>query len=329
MPIAVAVFAALVLLVIASDAFTNAVEWIGARFNLTRSAIGAVVAAIGSSLPDIIVTVIALVFLHDAASQSIGIGAVIGAPLMLATLIFCLVGLVALVMRAKRPTLQMSAGASLFGLALFTLTFALVIAASFTRSHGLRIALCAIVALAYGAYLAYHFRRGLAESEDQPPRLRLAPHKAEPPLWAVFVQLAFALAVTVAASRWFITSVTGASQAVGLPPFVISVILTPIAAEMPEAMNVLIWMRRGLDELAFGNVLGAMMFQTSIASAIAMLYTPWQLDRSAYAAAVLTLGAAVLVLISTAVRRRLDARPLAMCGFFYVAYIVYLIATRA
>src|SRR5580693_6465580 len=54
-PIALQVFLGLVLLVLASDAFANAVEWAGALLGLTRSAVGAVVAAIGSSLPETMV----------------------------------------------------------------------------------------------------------------------------------------------------------------------------------------------------------------------------------------------------------------------------------
>ncbi|MDQ2817960.1 MAG: hypothetical protein M3T49_07100 [Candidatus Eremiobacteraeota bacterium] len=329
MPLALAVFAALFLLVIASDAFTNAVEWVGASLRLTRSAVGAVVAAIGSSVPDIIVTVIALVFLHDEASTSIGIGAVIGAPLMLATVVLCLVGLMALGMRSNEPILNMPAGAATIGLGLFALTFALVIAASFTRSHAAHVIASVGVIGAYIAYLCYHFRSGLVESEDRPPGLRLTPRASKPAPAMIALQLALALAVTIAASRWFISSVTSASSAIGLPPFVVSVILTPIAAEMPEAVNVLIWMRRGLDELAFGNVLGAMMFQTSIASAVAMLYTPWVLGRDAYAAASATLAAAIVVLMSVIVLRRVDARALAACGIFYFAYLVSLIAMKA
>jgi cation:H+ antiporter len=324
--VAAQVIAALLILFLASDAFTNAVEWIGALRGLTRSAVGAVVAAIGSSLPDTVVTLIAIVFLRDAASHSIGIGAVIGAPLMLTTLVLALAGIIALVkFRNTDRLIDLPLQAVKFGLVLFSATFALVLGASFAASKPLHYAVAILALGAYAAYLAYHFRQKLVEAEEQPPPLRLYPRASRPALWLVAVQLGLALLVTVQASRWFIAALGKASLSVGLPPFLVSVILTPIATELPEAMNVVIWMRRGLSELSISNVLGAMMFQTSIASSIAMFFTPWKLDAYAYAGGGGALAAALLVLISIKIKGRLDARVLALCGVFYVAYLVYVL----
>jgi cation:H+ antiporter len=324
--IALELLSALVLLVIASDAFTNAVEWVGSLYGLTRSAMGSVVAAIGSSLPETMVAIVAILVLRDPASQAVGIGAVLGAPFMLATVVFALIGLTAIVRRkmdADAQRLTANVRTAVFGLMLFGFTFALAVGASFDPTPVVRSVAAALVLAAYGVHLIYHIRREGAPAEDQPPRLRLAPRAARPPASAVFGQLVLALGVTVAASHWFVTAVTAASAAVGVPPLVVSLFLSPIATELPEMTNVVIWMRRGLDDLAVGNVLGAMMFQTSVASAIGLLATPWRLDLNAYVACGLTLFAVATVLGVTAFRRCLDSRALALCGLFYAVYISY------
>jgi cation:H+ antiporter len=318
---------ALLLLVAASDAFTNAVEWVGALYGLTRSAVGAVVAAIGSSLPETMIAVIALLVLRDASSQAVGIGAVIGAPFMLATVVFAVIGAIALTRKARsgapRGNLDVHADVAIFGLALFTLTFALAIGASFAPTAFVRMAASVLVVIAYVAYLIYHFKRAGPESDDSPPPLRFRPGMERPHAFFVFAQLAVSLVVTVCASRWFVGSVSAASAQLGLAPLVVSLFLSPIATELPEAMNVAIWMRRGQDELAVGNVLGAMMFQTSIASAIAMLASPWRLGLEAYAAAAAAFAGVLVVIAWTIGRRRVEALPLAACGFLYVAYFVF------
>jgi cation:H+ antiporter len=327
--IAVELLSALVLLVIASDAFTNAVEWVGTLFGLTRSAMGSVVAAIGSSLPETMVAIVAILILRDPASQEVGIGAVLGAPFMLATVVFALIGLTAIVRRkmsAEGQRLQTHLDAAIFGLALFAFTFALSVGASFDPTRTVRTITAVFVLAAYVFYLIYQIRRAGADAEEHPPPLRLAPRSARPSAFAVFGQLALALCLTVAASHWFVTAVTAASAEVGVPPLVVSLFLSPIATELPEAMNVVIWMRRGLDDLAVGNVLGAMMFQTSVASAIGLLATPWRLDQNAYVACAATLIAVVIVLVATVVRRRLDSRALAVCGLLYVVFISYAFA---
>jgi cation:H+ antiporter len=327
--IALELLSALVLLVVASDAFTNAVEWVGSLYGLTRSAMGSVVAAIGSSLPETMVAIVAILVLGDPASQAVGIGAILGAPFMLATAVFGLIGITAIVRRklsADAQRLRVNLHAAVFGLVLFGFTFALAVGASFDPTPTVRSITAVLVLAAYGAHLIYHIRRKGAQAEDQPPPLRLAPRAERPPAFAVFGQLALALTVTVAASHWFVTAVTAASAEVGVPPLVVSLFLSPIATELPEMMNVILWMRRGLDDLAVGNVLGAMIFQTSVASAIGLLATPWLLDLNAYVACGATLIAVALVLAVTTVRRCLDSRALAVCGLLYAVYVSYAFA---
>lgn len=314
---------ALLLVVVAADAFTNAIEWIDARTGLTSSAAGAVVAAIGSSLPETIVAFIALVLLHDQRSQAIGVGTVIGAPFMLGTAIFSLIGILAFVRRSAgdKAELAIPVAPTIFGAALFFATFALALAASFTRARLAHEAAALLVVCAYGAYLYYHLRVVEPEAEESPPPLRIAPASKEPPMGLVVVQLCIALALTALASRWLVASLAQASLIFGISPFIIALFLSPIATELPEASSVVLWLRRGEDTLAMNNVLGAMMFQTSIACAIAMLATPWQLPTSAYVAGGIVLVCVAGLVIATAVRRRVEPAVLAAAGLFYLAFV--------
>jgi cation:H+ antiporter len=321
-PIALQVILALLLLVLASDAFTNAVEWIGALFGLTRSAVGAIVAAIGSSLPETMVAFIALVLLADPSSQAIGIGAVIGAPLMLSTVVFCLIGLGAIALGKKHDAVEAPARPVIVGLALFSCTFALVIGASFAPTLPVRAGAATLAICAYVAYLIYHMRLRLVESDESPARLRLAPKAPRPRLRLVLLQLAIATVLTALAARWFVASLGSLSAALAVSPLVLSILLSPLATELPEALNSVIWMRRDLDDLALGNVIGAMMFQTSIAGAIGMLATPWVLDATTYRAAAATLVSVLFVIVWTTLRGKVEARPLALCGLIYVGFLV-------
>ena len=317
----VELLAAFVFVVIAADSFTNAVEWIDARTGLTSSAAGAVVAAIGSSLPETIVAFIALVVLRDTRSQAIGIGAVVGAPFMLGTVILSLMGMLAL-LRARaggRAELKIPAAPTVFGASLFVGTFALALAASFARDRWVHIVAAVLVVLAYGGYLYYHLRIVEPEAEVAPPPLRIAPKLREPPMGLVVVQLVAALALSALASRWLVAALSQASVAFAIAPFVLSLIVSPLATELPEATSVVLWLRRGEDTLAMNNVIGAMMFQTSIACAIAMLATPWILPADAYLAGGLVLGGMVVLAVTTAMRRKVEPRVLALGILLYAA----------
>ena len=316
---------AFVLVVGAADAFTNAVEWIDAKSKLTRGASGAIVAAIGSSLPETIVAVIALLVLGDPRSQAIGIGAVIGAPFMLATVIFSLIGVIALVRRRRdgKPTLDIPVAPTIFGGTLFFATFALALGASFVRGYAMHVAAAVVVLGAYALYLYYHLRAQDQAGEEEPPALRIAPASRNPSMGLIVLQLGIGLALSVVASYLFIGSLWQASLVFGVSPFIISLYLSPIATELPEASSVMLWMRRNEDNLAMGNVLGAMMFQTSIACAIAMIASPWQLGTGAYAAGVASLAAVAVLVITTLLRQRVEPLALASAGLLYLGYIAF------
>ncbi len=54
------------------------VEWLGKIFNLSEGAVGSVLAAVGTALPETIIPIIALLFNHGASGHEIGIGAILG-----------------------------------------------------------------------------------------------------------------------------------------------------------------------------------------------------------------------------------------------------------
>ena len=69
------------------ELFTNAIEWFGAKLNLSTGACGSVLAAVGTALPETLVPIVAFIKGGEDARE-IGTGGILGAPFMLATLAF-------------------------------------------------------------------------------------------------------------------------------------------------------------------------------------------------------------------------------------------------
>lgn len=83
----------LLLILLSAEVFTNGVEVFGKRLSLSQAVTGSILAAVGTALPETILPLVAI-FLHKGeAGHSIGIGAILGAPFMLATLAFLMIGL--------------------------------------------------------------------------------------------------------------------------------------------------------------------------------------------------------------------------------------------
>jgi cation:H+ antiporter len=102
-------------------------------------------------------------------------------------------------------------------------------------------------------------------------------------------------------------------------------IITPIATELPEKFNSVLWVRRGKDTLAMGNITGAMVFQSSVIPAIGIMLTPWVLEPLALISALLALASAGLQYVFLKRYQTLSPAGLLLGGVFYVMFILTVI----
>src|ERR687892_924462 len=82
--------------------FTNAVEWLGHRLALAEGAVGSLLAAVGTAMPESFIPIVAVIGGAEGSAE-VAIGAIVGAPFLLATIAMMLVGLSALAYRSRRP----------------------------------------------------------------------------------------------------------------------------------------------------------------------------------------------------------------------------------
>ena len=85
-------------ILLAAELFTNGIEWLGHKLNLAEGAVGSVLAAVATAMPETLIPVIAIlgpVILGGApeTSEAVGVGAILGAPFMLSTLAMFVTGI--------------------------------------------------------------------------------------------------------------------------------------------------------------------------------------------------------------------------------------------
>ena len=122
--------------------------------------------------------------------------------------------------------------------------------------------------------------------------------------------------VIEAASRVFVSQLEAIGVAFSLPPHLVALVLSPVATELPETINALIWVRQGQERLALANISGAMMIQATIPSSLALFATPWLFDTPLIVAGVLT-AIAIVYLWWLFRRGNVDARWLLPVGMLY------------
>jgi cation:H+ antiporter len=306
--------------------FTNAVEWAGHRLDLGAGAVGTILAAVSTALPESIVPIVAVIR-GGAESHEVAIGAIVGAPFMLATIAMALVGLAAFafgerreqgrVLRAHRPTLRRD-------LAFFLVLLTVALLLGISGSRRLHLLAAPLLVLAYGGYVVLTLRgAGEKQSHDELPDLIVDPSKHDPPAnWMIGLQLVGGLALILGGAHLFVDGLIDIAERLGVTPLVLSLLLAPLATELPEKANSLLWIREGKDSLALGNITGAMVFQSAIPVAIGLTFTEWNLDRFAALAALLALIGGLVALWSLHVRRRFTLPAIVAWAALFAVFAV-------
>jgi cation:H+ antiporter len=122
----------------------------------------------------------------------------------------------------------------------------------------------------------------------------------------------------------FVAQLEWAGPALGLSAAVTALLLSPIATELPEVMNAIIWVKQGKTSLALANISGAMMIQATVPSGLGLLFTPWHFDGPLLLSGVITI-IGILYLLWLLHTERFTAARLAMSAGFYAIFALGLV----
>jgi cation:H+ antiporter len=306
----------------ACEFFVNGVEWLGRRLGVGETATGTILAAFGTALPESAVTFAAVVFGRDSAQKDIGVGAALGGPLVLATVSYAVVG-VFMVWNRRRlgrtsPLIECESGKlrrdQAWFLGMFTVKVALgLLVFKYKPLLGI------LFLLAYVVYLLSELRGAQVLGEEALEPLKLHP-KGDPGLLWPLLQTVVALLVIAAASKLFVGQLEAIGIWAGMSPQLVALLLSPIATELPETMNAIIWVRQGKEKLALANISGAMMIQATIPTALGIYFTSWVFSRELIVSGVITM-AAVAVLLVLFSKNAVNARSLIPLAGLYALFI--------
>lgn len=319
------------IILLGSELFTNGVEWAGDRFGLAEAAVGSLLAAVGTALPETFIPAVALFMSrgHPGPHSAVGIGAIVGAPLMLSTVALLVMGVAAIVFRSRRNQIALTVARedTRRDLRFFLSIFITIILLGGLIDLGpmLRRMIAALLLFLYVSYAwtMLQIRRSAeAEVEHGLYFERLFGSRPRAPrLWRTVAQVIAGTAAILFGSREFVDQIVLFSAHAGIAPGVLSLILSPLATELPEKYNSIIWIRRRKDNLALGNITGAMVFQSCIPVALGLVYTPWHLGAPELLAGGVTIVSSV-VLYANLRDSELKTRALMLGGVAYAFFIV-------
>lgn len=321
----------LVVIIAAAEIFTNAIESLGSKLNFSEGVTGSIFAAVGTALPETMVPLVAIFGgSSEHVSEEVGVGAILGAPFMLGTLAMFLVGLSMWKFKGtrKKDFLTAERGGFRRDIEFFLFAFTLAFLVAFTPQEYrlVRVFVALVLVLTYFYYVLETVKASAAlvkdghateESKQLYLGIILKDHMA-----IVVLQLLVALGLIIVGAKGFVAGVEDLAGILKIPVIALSLLIVPIATELPEKVNSVLWMRKGKDTMAVGNITGAMVFQGSLLPAIGIFLTPWTLNLTVLASSVITIIAGLWLYFIAMRIKKITAWPFIINGVLYSIFVI-------
>lgn len=294
-------FGALFVILAAAELFTNGVEWLGHELNLSEGVVGSVLAAVGTALPETLIPIVAVCTGKGAEFHDVGIGAIAGAPFMLTTLTMSVCGTAVLIFvnsKRREPALKLNKVILTRDLTFFIIAYTLALLATNLSDMLLARQIIAVGLLAiYVFYLKLTFAHE-GEAGEAPEHLHFERlFKMPQSLFIIILQSLVGLAGILWGASVFVDRVDSIAEIVDVPAVILAMIIAPIATELPEKCNSVLWVRNGKDTLALGNITGALVFQSCFPVAFGVAFTKWQLGIGTMVSGIAAIACASIYLL--------------------------------
>lgn len=309
--------------------FTNGIEWLGKRLNISEGAVGSVFAAVGTTLPETSIPIIAIFFGAGREQIEVGLGAILGAPFMLSTLVLPILALLLLLyarIGKRTATFKLNYGEVRVDILFFLISYALALTCAVIPSrlfHGV------VAVVLIGLYAYYMRLKFSAEDEDGQGESAIDPllfarRSLRPSYFTIGAQGIVGLLGLIGGAHLFVTAANSISAELQVSPLILALLIAPLATELPEMSNSFLWLYRKKDRLAVGNVTGAMVFQGTFPVSVGLLGTEWVLGTTALATMVLAVFAMGLSLFQVLWSGHWRPWLLSGSALLYLGYTLFL-----
>jgi cation:H+ antiporter len=315
----------MVIVFIAAFLFVNAIEFLGCRFKWGGSFVSATLAPLFTSLPEMIIFLVALFGLGGTSGEDIGIGTLFGQPFMASSLSYGLVGVAAFIAyrlgRRKTPVLAVSRRL-LLPYIFITVLFPATLIPAFIGGQIVRYVFGAIFIAAYLVYITLMYRgKGAERLEDSesPYICRVVKNQ----LLGGVIQLTAAVLLLYFSSNIMVSAVATIAESLEISALALALVLIPAVTAIPETASDLIWAWNGKDNLCLGALVGEKVLYSTFYPGIGLFLTSWALDVYAYFSVLVCFTVSVVLMFFVS-RQRLPWYYLLIGIGFFVAYAVFI-----
>lgn len=315
------------LVLIGADKLTDGAVGLARRFLIPEIVIGLTIVALGTSLPEFIVSLLSCI--NHAPAMSIGniLGSNLFNTLMIVgcSAIFCPI-LVSNATASKDIPLSLLASIVLPALALDAMFGQQGSQNVLSRGDGIVLLCFFLIFMSYTFSLAKGGKSATASADG----MSFGGHSAtdgvpQMPVWQILLYIVLGLAGLIGGGELFVNGATGIARQMGVSEAVIGLTLVAGGTSLPELATSVIAARKGQSAMAIGNVIGSNLFNIFWILGCCACVTPLPVDGIVWTNFAVLIMANVLFWIFARTSHRVNRYEGACLVACYVAYIAYLI----
>ena len=282
-------------------------------FRVPPLAIGLTVVAVGTSMPELVVTVSAAA----GGSSELALGNIVGSNIANVGLILGIAGLI----RALTVNTSLIRREIPIMVAVSILVFIMALDRVIGRVEGI-----VLIAL-YGLFAVVLYRASVSQPQPDAGEIRDEVEAIEGDAAAIrtgreFLKLVVAIAILIAGAQFIITGAGSIARALGISELIIGLTLVAVGTSLPEIATAVAATLRKHDDLASGNAVGSNIANLLLVLGLTAVIAPTTVPESVLRTGLPVMIAFALVLMLLSFRRKL---PRWSAGILLVAYLVFVV----
>lgn len=304
----VAIIVCMAVVLWGADRFTDGACALARRLKVSELVIGLTVAALGTSLPEFIVSFMSVL----RGSGDMSVGNVIGSNVF-NTLVVIGVSAITLCLTVERSLLRrdlplmLAASAMLFAFAAGDDVI--------SRREGL------LFVVFFCIYSLIVYRVGL---RDRKAAQEAAPSE-QMPLYRILLLIGVGIAALVVGGRFLVDNAAAVAREFHISESVIGLTILAAGTSLPELVTSIIAARKGSEGLAVGNAIGSNIFNIAFVLGICGSVSPITVTEITATDWAMLLGSCLLVWLLAWTGRKLGRREGAVLVACYLGYLISLL----
>jgi len=303
----------LVIVLVGAEALVGGASGMARKWGVSEFVIGMTIVAMGTSMPEMVVSVISSI----DGKADMAVGNIIGSNIFNTAFILGLSALLCPILVTKenlRRDIPINIIATVV-LILAGMSGTIFHAGSqpnvLTRTDGI------ILLVLFVAYLWYTFKNDTPEETEESKPLKM---------WQAVGLVALGLIGLVVGGQLFVKNAEALAVKIGLSEKFIGITILALGTSLPELATSVVAAAKGKSQMALGNILGSNVFNILLILGVASLFSPLQMQGIDVVDFAVVLGCSIIVLIGAAFSKKKELRfgtgtTLILTGALYMAYL--------